>query len=234
MHLRQSILVQVIQVRHARVLLEEAAERIRMHVQRCRSIIQGDILPIMRFGVRHHRRQPLTVLLAPEDAAFRHRARKLLVEQISDFQQQTRHADVPEGRIAAGCMLHLQQLLFHALDGRHHRRIRRRRVPDELAQTRFRREVPQFLGRDSQQEGSIAGQADGGVENVRADADALPSVSYHLLSTSHNTIGSDNVVISRFISDRYYNYTHQSFIARYSWRPRKLVKYFDRKVVIFK
>lgn len=73
-------------------------------------------------------------------------------------------------------MLHLQQLLFHALDGRHHRRIRRRRVPDELARTRFRREVPQFLGRDSQQEGGIAGQADGGVENVRADADALPSV----------------------------------------------------------
>ena len=30
--------------------------------------------------------------------------------------------------------------------------------------------------RDSQQEGGIAGQADGGVENVRADADALPSV----------------------------------------------------------
>ena len=73
-------------------------------------------------------------------------------------------------------MLHLQQLLFHALDGRHHRRIRRLRVPDELARTRFRREVPQFLGRDSQQEGGIAGQADGGVENVRADADALPSV----------------------------------------------------------
>lgn len=38
------------------------------------------------------------------------------------------------------------------------------------------REVPQFLGRDSQQKGGIAGQADGGVENVRADADALPSV----------------------------------------------------------
>ena len=73
-------------------------------------------------------------------------------------------------------MLHLQQLLFHALDGRRHRRIRRLHVPNELARTRFRREVPQFLGRDSQQEGGIAGQADGGVENVRADADALPSV----------------------------------------------------------
>ena len=73
-------------------------------------------------------------------------------------------------------MLHLQQLLFHALDGRRHRRIRRLHVPNELARTRFRREVPQFLGRDSQQEGGIAGQADGGVENVRADADALPCV----------------------------------------------------------
>ena len=73
-------------------------------------------------------------------------------------------------------MLHLQQLLFHALNGRRHRRIRRLHIPDELARTRFRREVPQFLGRDSQQEGGIAGQADGGVENVRADADALPCV----------------------------------------------------------
>ena len=44
------------------------------------------------------------------------------------------------------------------------------------SQMNWRERVPQFLGRDSQQEGGIAGQADGGMQHIGADENALPSV----------------------------------------------------------